>query len=166
VLDGLDRVLVSNRPSEEIFATVCCLWVSPGRRDVTVALAGHHPPLLGTGEKVGSIEVAAGPALGILEDGYPWQADTIQLGEAWTLLCYTDGLVEGLRAPDSEERFGVEALIDAAARLLDRQVGVDRLLDGLLDVVIEANGQDLSDDIAMLCLAASPALDQDPGAAR
>jgi PAS domain S-box-containing protein len=155
VFDGLDRVLVSNRPSEEIFATVCCLWVSPGRRDVTVALAGHHLPLLGTGGKVDSIEVAAGPALGILEEGYSWQADTVQLGDAWTLLCYTDGLVEGLRAPDSEDRFGVEALIDAAARLLDRQVSVDGLLDGLLDVVIEANGQDLSDDIAMLCLAAS-----------
>lgn len=32
VLDGLDKVLVSNRPSEEMFATVCCLWVSADRR--------------------------------------------------------------------------------------------------------------------------------------
>jgi PAS domain S-box-containing protein len=166
VFDGLDRVLVYNRPSDEIFATVCCLWLRPGRRDVTVALAGHHPPLLAAGGKVDSIEVAAGPALGILEEGYPWQADTVQLGDAWKLLCYTDGLVEGLRAPDSEERFGVEGLIDAAARLLDRQVSVDELLDGLLDVVIEANGQDLSDDIAMLCLAAPPAAPGAPGEAR
>jgi PAS domain S-box-containing protein len=43
VFEGLDRVLVSNRPSEEMFATVCCLWVSPDRRRVVVALAGHPP---------------------------------------------------------------------------------------------------------------------------
>src|SRR6266508_3131379 len=106
VLDVLNTVLTSNRPSEEMFATVCCLWV----------------------------------------------------GDGWTLLCYTDGLIEGLRAPDSVERFGIEALSEAAARLLDGQASADALLDGLLGVVREANGQDLSDDVAMLCLTTSQQL--------
>jgi len=156
VLDGLDRVLVSNRPSEEIFATVCCLWVSPDRRRVVVALAGHPPPLLADDGKIEFVNVAGGPALGILEDSYyTWQAGALEVGDAWALLCYTDGLIEGRRAPGSVERFGTEALHQAAAGLLDQQASVDGLLDGLLDVVLEANGQDLSDDVAILCVATS-----------
>src|SRR6266516_785161 len=151
--DGLDKVLWSNQPSDEMFATACCLWVAPGHRSVTVALAGHPPPLLASGGKVTMVAVAAGPALGILEESYPWEADTVEVGDAWMLLCYTDGLIEGLRAPGSVERFGIEGLSDAAAKLLEGRPGADDLLDGLLDVVVEANGEDLSDDIAMLCLA-------------
>jgi PAS domain S-box-containing protein len=155
VLDGLDKVLMSNRQTEEVFATVCCLWVSPDRRRIRVTLAGHPPPLLAGGGKVEVVEVNGGPALGILEQGYPWEADTLEVGDAWTLLCYTDGLIEGQRTPDTVERFGIEMLVEAATRLLDAHVSLDGLLDGLLDVVIEANGQDLSDDIAILCLATS-----------
>ena len=158
VLDGLDKELTANRPSEEMFATVCCLWVGADRRSVTVALAGHPPPLLAGGGKVEVVELAAGPALGIIDQGYAWEADTLEVDDGWTLLCYTDGLVEGLRAPGSVERFGIEALSEAAARLLDGQASADALLDGLLGVVRAANGQDLSDDVAMLCLTTSQQL--------
>jgi PAS domain S-box-containing protein len=156
VLDGLDRVLVSNRPSEEMFATVCCLWVSPDRRRVVVALAGHPPQLLAGDGKIDFVEVAGGPSLGILEESYyAWQAGALEVGDAWALLCYTDGLIEGRRAPGSVERFGMESLSEAAARLLDEQASVDGLLNGLLDAVVEANGKDLSDDVAILCVATS-----------
>jgi PAS domain S-box-containing protein len=165
VLDGLDKMLVTNRPSDEVFATVCCLWVSPDRRAVRVALAGHPPPLLATGGEVGVVEVAGGPALGILDEGYAWEADTVQVTDDWALLCYTDGLIEGLREPGSVERFGTEALRDATAKLLGAGVGVDALLDGLIEVVLEANGKDLSDDVAVLCLATSgqPGSAPEPG---
>jgi PAS domain S-box-containing protein len=155
VLDGLDKVLVSNRPSEEMFATVCCLWVRPERHRIMMALAGHPPPLLADEGKVEVVDVEGGPALGILEENHPWEAGELEVGDAWTLLCYTDGLFEGLRAPGSVERFGIEALRETAARLLEEQVSVDGLLDGVLEVVLEANGQDLSDDVAILCLATS-----------
>jgi PAS domain S-box-containing protein len=155
VLDGLDKMLVNNRPTEEMFATVCCLWLAPDRRNMTVALAGHPPPLFAGDGDVAPVEVTGCPALGILDDGYPWEADTIDLGDEWTLLCYTDGLIEGLRAPDSVDRFGIEALSEAAASLVAGRASIDGLLDGLLSVVLEANGQDLSDDVAMLCLATS-----------
>jgi PAS domain S-box-containing protein len=155
VLDGLDKVLVSNRPSEEMFATVCCLWVRPERHRIMIALAGHPPPLLADEGKVEVVDIPGGPALGILEESHPWEAGELEAGDVWTLLCYTDGLIEGLRAPGSTERFGIEALHEAAARLLDEQVSIDELLDRLLEVVLEANGQDLSDDVAILCLATS-----------
>jgi integral membrane sensor domain MASE1 len=156
VLDGLDKVLVYNRPSEEMFTTVLCAWVSPDRGSVTLASAGHPPPLLVSAGQVRVEEVPGGPALGIHDDGYAWESKTLEVGAGWTLLCYTDGLVEGLRSPGSVERFGVEALVATLARLLASGDGLDAVLDGLLAAVRGANGGDLSDDVAILCCSQSP----------
>jgi len=153
LLDGLDKVLACNRQSDELFATVCCCWIGPDRERITVALAGHPPPLLARAGGVQAVEVPSGPALGILDEGYRWQAGVLEAGDAWTLLCYTDGLVEGRSTPGSVERFGIEALVPAAAGLLEHASGLDSVLDGLLDLVHEANGGDLSDDVAILCLS-------------
>jgi PAS domain S-box-containing protein len=152
LLDGLDKVLASNRQSDELFATVCCCCIAPGHDRVTVALAGHPPPLLVSGGKVEVLQVPGGPALGLLDDSYPWEAGELEVGEAWTLLCYTDGLVEGRSAPGSVERFGIDALVEATAGLLGRGSMTAAVLDGLLDVVHDANGGDLSDDLAILCV--------------
>jgi serine phosphatase RsbU (regulator of sigma subunit) len=153
LLDGLDKVLARDRQSEEMFATVCCCFVAPGHDRITVALAGHPPPLLARGGRVEVLQVPSGPALGIYDHRYPWPAGVLEVAGPWTLLCYTDGLVEGRRAPGSVERFGIEALTGAAAGLLERATGTEELLDRLLDVVHEANGGDLSDDVAILCLS-------------
>jgi PAS domain S-box-containing protein len=153
LLDGLDKVLARDRQSEEMFATVCCCWVSPGHDRITVALAGHPPPLLARAGQVEVLEVPGGPALGIYDRRYPWPAGVLEMAGPWTLLCYTDGLVEGRRAPGSVDRFGIEALVEAAAGLLGRAAGLEEVLDRLLDVVQKANGGDLSDDVAILCLS-------------
>ncbi|HEY2959650.1 MAG TPA: SpoIIE family protein phosphatase [Actinomycetota bacterium] len=155
VLHGLDKVLVSNRPSEEMFTTVFCTWISPDRSRVTLASAGHPPPLLVSDGKVRVEEVPGGPALGIHDDGYAWESRTIEVGAGWTLLCYTDGLVEGLSAPGSVERFGAEALVTTLARLLAEGGEPDAVLDDLLAAVRGANGGDLSDDVAILCCSQS-----------
>jgi integral membrane sensor domain MASE1 len=155
VLDGLDKVLVANRPSEEVFTTVSCAWISPDRGRVTLASAGHPPPLLVSAGTVRVEEVPGGPALGIHDDGYAWESRTVEVGAGWTLLCYTDGLVEGLRAPGSAERFGVEALVATLAGLLAGGGEPDGVLDQLLAAVRAANGGDLSDDVAILCCSRS-----------
>ena len=155
LLDGLDQVLARERASEELFATVCCCWVGPDRGRLTVALAGPPPPLLG---RAGPVEVQhgpGGPVLGIYDRRYPWLAGVVEVEGPWTLLCYTDGLVEGRRAPGSVERFGIEALVEAAAGMLREGAGLEEVLDRLLDVVHEANGGDLSDDVAILCLSST-----------
>jgi integral membrane sensor domain MASE1 len=155
LLDGLDKVLVANRPSEEMFTTVCCTWISSDRTRVTVAPAGHHPPLLVSGGRVRVEELPGGPALGILDHGYEWEARTLEVGDGWMLLCYTDGLVEGLRAPASTDRFGTDGLVETVTGLLATGRGLDAMLDGLLAAVRDANGGELSDDVAILCCARS-----------
>ena len=156
VLSGLDRVLAYNRPSEEMFTTVFCTWISPDRTSVTLASAGHPPPLLLSAGQVRVEEVPGGPALGIHDDGYAWESKTLEVGAGWTLLCYTDGLVEGLSSPGSVERFGIEALVETVAGLLASGDELDAVLDGLLEAVRGANGGDLSDDVAILCCSRSP----------
>ena len=55
------------------------------------------------------------------------------------------------------ERFGIEALVEQVTGLLEGAAGLDDVLDRLLDVVHEANGGDLSDDVAILCLSRATA---------
>jgi PAS domain S-box-containing protein len=153
LLDGLDKVLACNRQSEELYATVCCCWIDAGRERITVALAGHPPPLLARDGEVQVVEVPSGPGLGIFDHPYPWEAGQLEVGGAWTLLCYTDGLVEGRAAPGAVERYGIEALAATAAGLLGDGAGSDELVDGLLAVVHQANGGELSDDVAILCVS-------------
>jgi PAS domain S-box-containing protein len=155
VLDGLHAVLAHERPSDEMFTTVCCLRISPDHHEIVVASAGHPPPLLLVGGEARVVDVGGQPALGILEHGHAWETVRLRPGNGWTLLCYTDGLIEGLREPGSKERFGIEGL-SAAAELLAERVSMDGLLDGLLDAVHWANGGNLSDDIAMLCVGTAP----------
>ena len=69
-------------------------------------------------------------------------------------MCYTDGLIEGRRTPDTAERFGIERLADTITALSAR-AEPEEWLDRLLAVVQEANGGRLSDDVAIVCLEAS-----------
>jgi PAS domain S-box-containing protein len=165
LLDGLDRLLLWNRPSEEMLATVCCCWITPERDQITVALAGHPAPLLAHAGRVQVAQVPSGAALGIYDHGCPREAGVLEVGEAWTLLCYTDGLVEGHRAPGSVERLGIDALVEIAAPLLAAP-GLDGALDQLLAVVHAGNGGDLSDDVAILCLSRGPTPDERRSPAR
>jgi PAS domain S-box-containing protein len=154
LLAGLDQMLLRERRTEELFATIACAWVGPDRRQLQVALAGHPPPLLVEAGRVGVLEVPNGPALGIGSGGdEPWPASTLTLERPWLLLCYTDGLVEGRNGPGAAERFGIERLVDTVTALAGRHPRPAELLDRLLATVQEANGGQLSDDVAIVCLA-------------
>jgi PAS domain S-box-containing protein len=154
LLAGLDQMLLRERRTDELFATVACVWVDPDRRRATVALAGHPPPLLVEGDRVRVLDVPHGRALGIDHGGdEPWPASTLTLERPWLLLCYTDGLVEGRHGPGTTERFGIERLVDTVTALAGRHPQPRELLDELLATVQDANGGQLSDDVAIVCLA-------------
>jgi PAS domain S-box-containing protein len=154
LLAGLDRVLLRERRSEEVFATVACVWVHPDRRQATVALAGHPPPLLVEAGRARVLDLRGGAALGIEPGGDdPWPSSTLTLERPWLLLCYTDGLIEGRQGPGSSERFGIERLVETVTALAPRHPQPGELLDRLLATVQAANGGQLSDDVAIVCLA-------------
>lgn len=151
VVAHLEQILRRDRLDDFEFATVCCAWIDPGRRRLTVVLAGHHRPLLIDGG-AHEIDVPYGPVLGLFEDE-PWRPATVNLPEDWGLLLYTDGLVEGHTRAGSNERLGFERMVEllSAGGPL-RDIDHRRLCD-LVERVRTANAAPLSDDVAVLFVA-------------
>jgi Stage II sporulation protein E (SpoIIE) len=147
------------------FASLCVASIARDGRQVCVVLAGHAAPILVVGDAAHTVDVRPGPPIGLRRAG-PWDAYDIDLPAGpWTLLLYTDGLVEGRAAPGADERFGPDRLAAAAAQLgapLD-----DAAVDMLLERVQVANGGPMRDDVVVLALspqtAPVPAVVEPPG---
>ncbi|MFA1541403.1 PP2C family protein-serine/threonine phosphatase [Actinomadura monticuli] len=150
LLDTLDAVLQHERWAEEIFTTVCMLTIAPDRRSARLYRAGHPPPLFFGPDGVEVVpEEPYGPALGLIP-GAGWPALELDLGDAWTLLLYTDGLIEG---HDGDGYLDLSGLVElATAAHGDGQRG-DVLIDGLIAEAERLNGDVLSDDLAVLLLS-------------
>jgi serine phosphatase RsbU (regulator of sigma subunit) len=87
-------------------------------------------------------------------DNEHWPSAEIALGAEWTLLMYTDGLIEG-RIGAGNARLETEGLIDLVERYRATATtpSDERLLDTLIDQVRVLNGGDLTDDLAVLALS-------------
>jgi serine phosphatase RsbU (regulator of sigma subunit) len=116
----------------------------------SLRLAGHPPPVvLGAVPRL-LTDGRPGPPLGIFD--VQWPAIPVSLGPAWSLMLYTDGLIEG-RAGPGREILGPEGLVELIAGSCgdpDRQGLPESLPDILVKQVERLNGQAPADDIAVL----------------
>jgi serine phosphatase RsbU (regulator of sigma subunit) len=163
LLGTLDTVLGHERRSEEIFTTLCMITIAPSRRTARMHLAGHPAPLLfrespgdglsaAAGFEVSALpEYAHGPALGLVP-GAEWPTTEIDLGETWSLMLYTDGLIEG-RVGEGSDRLGTDGLVELAGVARSRGVTGRSLIDELVGEVERLNGDALTDDLAVLLLS-------------
>ncbi|WP_051732230.1 PP2C family protein-serine/threonine phosphatase [Kitasatospora phosalacinea] len=149
LLHLLEEVLVAERAPADNFATCTTLELRPDQRELTVHLAGHHPPLLLTGGTARELPGAYGLALGIAPGLGDWQPTRHAVPADSGLLLYTDGLIEGHAgsAPDAQRlgTAGLIALIEAAGGATG-----DRLLTHLVDRARTLNAGRHSDDMALL----------------
>jgi serine phosphatase RsbU (regulator of sigma subunit) len=152
LLRTLQDVLVHERANDEIFATLCGVDIAPDGRTAGLHLAGHPAPLLAApGRAPGLLPYEdGGPALGLLPDA-SWSRIDVPLAGAWSLLLYTDGLIEG-RIGQGTQRLGQDGMVRLAARLLDAGLGGEELLDAAVTEVRELNGGELTDDLAVVLL--------------
>ncbi|MGN9906057.1 PP2C family protein-serine/threonine phosphatase [Phytohabitans sp. LJ34] len=151
VLPALEQVLMSERKAREIFATVAAITLDlPGNR-ATVRLAGHPPPLLLSGGKVVPVPAPHGLLLGV-QPRPPRPYDLEFDGEDWSLLMYTDGLIEG-RVGGGNERLDVTGLCQLLTEPEARQTPLPALPRWLLRRAEDANGGPLVDDVAMLVIS-------------
>jgi len=131
------------------FATAVQAAYEPATGRLTVASAGHLPPLVVTaGHWASFIDVDPMPALGYGLLGQVVAGtgqSTFNLGPGSTLILFTDGLVE---RRDQSIDAGLERLRVAAAS--GSSLDPDALCHHLLDEVIGASTQD--DDIVVLML--------------
>jgi len=148
-LDVLDRILVAERSDEDLFATVVVAHVDAAGETLRWALAGHPPALLDVDGHVEVLDDAGrGPALGLV-NGATWPVAERELPPRWTLVLFSDGLIEarGQAGGERLELLGLQALVDAAR-------GVDGVAPAaLLRSVARLAGADgggLEDDLALL----------------
>nr|WP_245694459.1 PP2C family protein-serine/threonine phosphatase [Streptomyces abyssalis] len=153
LLGTLQRVLDNERASDEIFATLCTVEIAPDGRSAGVCLAGHPSPLVaGAGGSVPRLLPYdySGPALGVVPNAR-WPRRQVELGRAWSLLMYTDGLIEG-HVGEGRQRLGQDGMIDIVTGRMAQGMDGERLLDATMEDVRRLNGGELADDVAVLLL--------------
>jgi len=158
LLSTLDTILGHERRSDEIFTTLCMISIAPDRRSALLYLAGHPAPLLFEGPEVRALPEETGPALGLLP-GAGWPAHELTLPPSWSLLLYTDGLIEG-HVGEGPDRLGTDGLVRLTRGITIGRPATGRaegaaLIDELVERVERMNGGDLTDDLAVLLLARS-----------
>jgi serine phosphatase RsbU (regulator of sigma subunit) len=163
ILFTLSQLLGHERQDDTMFATLCMVSVPPERSVGWVRMAGHLPPLLVTHDGVRELPTLSSPPLG-LSDVRDWPGTQVRLEGSWSILLYTDGLIEG-RIGRGSERLGSEGLMDLIREIQrlgsfprtsdGHQPADDQLLDQVIDRVRQLNGKDLDDDLAILALGFS-----------
>jgi serine phosphatase RsbU (regulator of sigma subunit) len=111
---------VNSKP-HDYFATMLCVLVDAGAHRLTVASAGHIPPLLIDGGGGRFVEFATNVPIGVVRKS-PYLETAVSVSPNTTLIAFTDGLIE---------RRG-EVLDTGLARLRDAATGMVRALEDLL----------------------------------
>jgi serine phosphatase RsbU (regulator of sigma subunit) len=161
ILSSVQQVLEHERHQDRLFATLCMVSIAPDRALGKIHMAGHPPPLLITED--GLIELQAPVCLPLgIGPVADWRSAEVRLGPAWSILLYTDGLIEGKVGP-GPERLGSEGLI----RLIEKArvaaseaagpgpLDDERLIDTVVSQARELNGGDLDDDLAVMVISCS-----------
>ncbi|MFE9773302.1 SpoIIE family protein phosphatase [Streptomyces sp. NPDC005931] len=145
VLAGTNRLLTDLGP--DLFTSCLYAHLDFARRRVTLASAGHPPPLLRLpGRGTRSLDVPPGPLLGIDSDA-DFPVTRIPLTPGMMLAFYTDGLIE---TPGVDLDDAIDRLAGDLARADDRDL--EALIDELLSKSCTAGPR--ADDIALLVLHA------------
>jgi hypothetical protein len=175
VLGGIDTrrlvstlgvILEQKQSSAETFATICLAWLPESADHARFLTLGHPPPLLISAGQVVMPAISTLPPLGVMPVG-DWTPARVDLPPSWTLLFFTDGLIEGRESPDATERYGLDRLLRVLTQELHRRPQEDapdrigtpdprpeeRALDRMLEDVAKANGDPLSDDLAILSIS-------------
>jgi hypothetical protein len=147
----LDELLIAERIRHDTpitFATLCLVSIDAEHATASVLIAGHHPPILFAAGRVEECHVASNPAIGVYEPE-SWESHPIALPSVpWTIVLYTEGLVEGRSWPGGPRPFGVERLLGLFA--LHSPPLDERDVDAILAAIQDANGGPLADDMVLL----------------
>lgn len=156
-LGTLNRELLARQGAA--LCSVAAMAVSEDPSEpVRLAVAGHPPPLLVSGEAVREVG-SPGPVLGAFDDG-AWALATAAVAPTQQLVVVTDGVTESV---GREGRFGEERLRAQLSEVGGPAVAAQRIEIALQEFA----GETLEDDAAIVAIApATPEGDPAPEAER
>jgi serine phosphatase RsbU (regulator of sigma subunit) len=95
VFKGLDEIIMQARP-ESVFVTGLVGQIDLEKRQLQIVSAGHPSPSLLIGGRSVSLPKECRTRPWGLDFDSPWQVGQVSLGSGdWSILCYTDGVIEG-----------------------------------------------------------------------
>jgi serine phosphatase RsbU (regulator of sigma subunit) len=156
VLPAIEQILISERRGDEIFATLAMVTVDLDRCEAEVRLAGHPPPLLLNDGRATVMPATYGPVLGVFVDAKRPMTKVPLDPADWSLLLYTDGLIEG-RVGAGDARLDVAGLQGLITSPEGQDLSTPELARWLVGRVEELNGGPLADDVATLILSTADA---------
>ncbi|MGH2757989.1 MAG: SpoIIE family protein phosphatase [Actinomycetota bacterium] len=131
-------------PAEHM-ATVVLARFEPDTGMLTLTNAGHPPPLLVSPEGQSSfIEEGASIPIGAMQSA-AYDETSMTLAPGWTLLLYTDGLIEDRELPIDEGLQRLQRAVSSGSQDLER------LCDRVLEETLAGRAAD--DDVALLALS-------------
>ena len=136
------------QPAGADLCTVCLVLMTPGpsQARLTIALAGHQPPLLIDRDGAVTPLGEPGTLLGVVDPIDIVERDA-ELHAGQTLLLYTDGVTEAGRAGGQLGEQGLRGLCAQTAHL-----ALDGVLEHIEHAVLERAMGRLRDDIALLAV--------------
>ncbi len=147
VFQGLDGIITQVRFGGG-FVTGLLGEVDLARRELRVVSAGHNPAsIIVDGRPVAFPEQCQTRPWG-LNFEYPWTTGVVPLGRDWSILCYTDGIIEG--AARVKAGSGCQFVADFHQR--HHADNAEDLCQGLLSEVSADSGGPLGDDQTVLAL--------------
>ncbi|GGA52025.1 SpoIIE family protein phosphatase [Dyella nitratireducens] len=135
-----------------MFVTLLCGFLDVATGYMTLASAGHDPPVLWGNQAPRWLPVTSGSALG-LDEAASFPAIRVRLKPGDTLLMYTDGVTEA--ASKTLEQYGGERLLARLGQFHDATDGTgprDPTKFLVEDIEAFSAGHGQSDDIALLAL--------------
>ncbi len=151
LLAALHDTLVHGEGHGE-FCTVCCGLLQPSQRvpggaRLTVACAGHPPPVVRRAN--GTVELAdtSGPILGLPMRTMNFRQHVLDLVAGDTVVMYTDGVTEAHH--HGQELFGEDRLLEVVRTA---PADIDCVADAILDAVVAYGPDDPRDDVAVIVL--------------
>lgn len=151
LLTALEKILVTERAQDEMYATLCQVSIDRDTEEARLRLFGHPPPLvLGPDQRVTEVRAEPGPPLGMLFD-VTAEVERFSFCRGSTLMLYTDGLVDAYDG-NSSNRLGVTGLARIVEDILASGTPIGELPERLVDEAEQHNGGPLQDDVAMLLI--------------
>lgn len=139
-LARLNQTLIEDFPCGK-FVTMIYAVLDAGRREITLASAGHPRPLL-IDEECRFLPVETGLPLGVGPSSYPESTVALQPGTG--LLLYTDGITEAMSRHNEE--YGME-------RLFRHFLNPEACIEGLIEEIRQfGRGASFSDDATALLI--------------